>query len=478
MIDLAYRLHATAFAALLALGAACGGPTPDTAPSADAGAPPPPPPPFDELQATTVGTLGSPQGMSGLALAAIDEDHVLVARATAAGTALCPDCAGPEAIPPDQCPDACKRTVITLAVATIDGDSATLGSPLPVHQEYPLTFDHRFRSVQVVSLGDGRAGVSWVECDDSSCGLAKKSCTAKYTTVDLTDGHLGPVQVLYEKLFGDLQLAFDVATHQLLAVLGNSMYTGVGVRVATFDETGAHLARPWTPLGGPATRAPSVTVTPEGFVVVADDHAPSLPAAATPCAISCDCLDSGPIDIANGGLFAYRIPANAADPVSTERIALGVDADHTYGDREENQVIPVGAKLVVTACQSVDRSAEIFTDDGGWHPLLRSPAPGVYPRGIGALATVDHAAWVLLQDAGPPSTRNRLVAGLVRPTGSQVAPLADAIDGFVLQAAPVLTPGGVTTTFLIQGILGAPGSPDWARLDLVRVSAHWPDGLP
>jgi hypothetical protein len=481
MLKLAYRLTATTVA--LMLGAACGSaapatdPPPDAAPSADAVAPPPP---LDDLQATTVGTLGSPQGMAGLALAALDEHHVLVARADAAGTAFCPDCAGPEAIPPDQCPDACKRTVVTLAVATIEGDSATLGAPLPVHQEYPLSFDHRFRSVQVVSLGEGRAGVSWLECDDSSCGWAKLSCTAKYTTVDLADGHLGPVQVLYEKLFGDLELAYDEASHQLLAVLGNRMYTGVGVRVATFDESGAVQARPWTPLGGPATRSPSVTVTPTGFVVVADDHAPSVPAAATPCAVSCDCLDSGPIDIANGGLFAYRIPANAADPVSTERIALGVDADHTYGDREENQVIPVGAQLLVAAGQSVDRYAEIFSDDGGWQPLLRSPAPPVpnVVGGIGALGTVDHSAWLGLQDLGAAVPPRRLVAGVVRPTGSQVSPLADPIDGFMLQAAPVLTPRGVTTTFLLQGILGPPGSPDWGRLDLVRVSARWPDAVP
>ena len=116
-MSLACRLTATTVA--LMLGAACGSagpatdPPPDAAPSADAVAPPPP----DDLQATTVGTLGSPQGMAGLALAALDEHHVLFARADAAGTAFCPDCAGPGAIPPDQCPDACKRTVVTLATA-------------------------------------------------------------------------------------------------------------------------------------------------------------------------------------------------------------------------------------------------------------------------------------------------------------------------------------------------------------------------
>jgi hypothetical protein len=97
---------------------------------------------------------------------------------------------------------------------------------------------------------------------------------------------------------------------------------------------------------------------------------------------------------------------------------------------------------------------------------------------IGALGTADHAAWLGLQDAAPPKTRNRLVAGVVRPTGAQVSPLADPINGFVLQAAPVLTPRGVTTTFLLQGILGPSGSLDWERLDLVRVTARWPDAVP
>ncbi len=140
------------------------------------------------------------------------------------------------------------------------------------------------------------------------------------------------------------------------------MHTGVGVRVATFDETGALQARPWTPLGGPATRAPSVT--PEFYGI----------------------------------------------------------------------------------------------------------------GGIGALGTVDHAAWLGLQTA---SATRRLVAGIVRPTDSQVSPLAHPLDGAsssrpARSSAPAASPRPSSS----RAFLGPPGSPDWGRLELVRVSAHWPDAVP
>ncbi len=422
----------------------------------------------DGLRVRQVSTIPHEQ-VRGLALAALAGDRLAIARADASGDAFCPDCLD---LPASECPALCIRS--TISVAVLDPATGGLAPSRPVATVFPASFDHSVDQLEIVALGGDRLGVAWLDCDDARCGglAAKRSCAARYTTVDLATGAVGTPRTLYEGWFGDLSLAFDPVSRRLLAVIGKDLAFGAGLFRALFDETGATTLSPWTALGSTAARSPALLATGGAFLVVADDWAPTSAPLATPCPQSCDCLASVGIDLATGGLFAFHV---GDGPDRSERIADGVDDRGFYGRREQIAVIDAGGRTMIADTQSIDRSAEIFTNDGtGWVPQLRSPAP--IPMWIGALGTAERLAWIGARpEPGGFATVQRLVAGVVTEDAEHHAAFTEPVDGAVLVTLPVATPAGVTTTYLVRGVFAPRVGPQlgWDRFELLAVDAVW-----
>ena len=410
-----------------------------------------------------------PEGIAAMALAALDEHRVAIASVTRSGDAFCPDCVD---LDPSQCPALCRRADVT--VSLLDTRTRALGTPQPVATVFPSTFDHSVDQVELVSLGGERLGIAWLDCDNSSCAAlaAKRSCTARYTTLDLETGTTGDVHTLYSGWFGDLSLAFEPANRQLLALVGKDLAMGSGIFRALFDETGATVRSPWTALGSTAARSAAIVPLDGELLIVADDWSPSRPPLASPCEESCDCLGAGPIDAADSGLFAYRV---GNGPDHRERVAAGIDEEGFYARREQIAVIAAGGRPMIAATQSIDRVAEIFVHDGTWTRKLATAAP--IPLWIGALGTADHFAWLGAQvEPGAMATMQRLVAGIVANDASERTTLDAPLDRHVFTAAPVQTAAGVTRTYLLQGVFAATSGSNvgWDRFEVLVVEAAWP----
>jgi len=446
-------------ALVLAQGGCGGGDAssdPDAAPGADLLAP---------LHVRVVATLPPTYG---LAIAPLDGGRIALAESNVEGDVLCPDCVG---LDPAECPAVCKRAVVSVAV--VDTTTGEIASPRTVQQVFPSTFDDSVDQVAAASLGGDRVAVAWLDCDDSACmGLfARRSCTARMITVDVVTGDVSAPQTLYERWFGDLRIAFEPTTRRLLATVGKELAFGSGLRAAMFDETGAQQLEPWVNLGGDGVRGGAIGVDSGRLVIAADDHAPDRPPPPV-CVASCDCLAAGPIDVATGGLHAYRIE-DAWPPVA-ERVALGVQADGFYYTREVIAPVGAGGRFAIATSQSIDREAEIFVaDDAGWQRRLGSPAP--LPTWVGALAARDHFAWLGVDPDPGNASLQRLVAGVVDGDATARGPLTDPLESSILLVAPVATASGVTTTYLLRGVFGHTDTGlVWDRFELVDVTADWP----
>jgi hypothetical protein len=399
-----------------------------------------------------------PDGITSMELAALDEQRLAVARVEHVEGAFCPDCVG---LDPSECPSVCERSLVS--ATTVSLATGELGTPRPVATVFPRSFDDSVGQVHVVALGGERVGIAWLDCDNASCGglAARRSCTAQYTTLDLATGTVGTPVTLYTGWFGDLSLGFDQPSRRLVAVLGKDLVFGQGVWRAIFDEHGARLAD-WKALGSAAARSPAIV----GLTVIADDWSPAAPPRNAPCAVSCECLDGGTIDLARGGLFAFDEAGTAT------QIANGRDPRGFYGRREQIAAIDAGGRTIVATTQSIDRSAELFAFDGTWHPLLSTPAP--IPTWIGVLGTSDRAAWLGAQPQGDQATIQRLVAGIFAGETSTLATLDDPLDRSILVVEPVPATDGVTTNVLLQGIFERTGGMlRWARFELLAVEASW-----
>jgi hypothetical protein len=415
-----------------------------------------------QLSVQVVGTL-HPDHDRGLALAALDENTIAVARAISAGDAFCPDCIGRD---PALCPAICRRTRIAVE---IHHSSGAPDSAVTIVQVFPRSVVHDVDGIDIVSLGNRRVGVGWLDCDNAACQgvFARQSCDARYATLDLNTLQIGPIATLYEERYGELQLASDPSTRRVLAMTTKQSSTGVGLRAAIFDDTGNTLAMPWTPLGGIATRAASATATPGGFTIVADDRNPGETTAELPCQESCDCQSGGAVDLATGGLYAYHLDGGT---VWTEQIAPGKGHDGEYGAREATTTIRAGDRLIVAAGQSIDRAAELFdTADGKWRRRLDSRAPA--PLWIGALGDAQRLAWLGSESSGAPATVRRLVAGVIDGATSARGELEPAVDSHVFDVSPLATATGVTQTYLLRGVFA--GSGEWDRYELLEVRAQW-----
>ncbi|MBP6630073.1 MAG: hypothetical protein KA297_11635 [Kofleriaceae bacterium] len=406
----------------------------------------------------------------GYAIAALDERRLAIARLDQAGDAFCPDCVG---LSPDECPAQCDRTSVSVAV--LDVATRAWDTAHPVAVEFPASFDHDVGQVEVVALDDDRVGVGWLACDNGACGgaFAKRSCAARYTTIDLSSGVVGPVQTLYADRFGDLHLAFDPELRALLAVTGSSLAVSAGLYRAIFDETGAAVRSPWAPLGSPAARSPAVLAHDGDFLVVADDWSPRRPPRGAPCGVSCDCLEAGEVEPDEGGLYAFTVDGAGVDDDRVERIAAGVDTDGFYGRRERLAAIAAGGAPLVAGTQSIDRHAELFIRDAsGWSRRMRVAAP--VPTWIGALGTGQRQAWIGAQpEPGQASLAQRLVVGAIDATREERATISAPERRSVLAIAPVASAQGVTTTFLLSGRYPDDGGNTWAGLDLLELDAAW-----
>jgi len=416
----------------------------------------------DALGVRPIATLPS-ANVRGLAIAPLDEQRIALAGIEHTGDAFCPDCVD---LDPAECPSLCTRSRVWVQ---------TVGAPaqIDVATVFPVDYDHSVDQVEVVALGADRVGVAWLDCDNAAClGMfAKRSCTARYATVDLAAGSVGAPQTLYTGWFGDLSLAFDTTSRQLLAVVAKDLAFGTGMFRAIFDETGATTLSPWAALGSTAARSPALLPGNGEFLVVADDWSPSRPALASPCTQSCDCLAAGSIDLEQGGLFAFHVGTGGD---ASERVASGRDARGFYARREQLAVIDAGGRPMIAATQSIDRVAEIFTHDGeAWQLVLSTPAP--IPLWIGALGTADHAAWLGAQpESGASATVQRLVAGIAAGDASERAAFDEPLDRSVFVAAPVATARGVTSNVLLQGIFRRDGMTlTWDHFDLFAVDASW-----
>src|SRR5690242_12108920 len=194
----------------------------------------PPTAPLDlvgDLAAESVATVPSDK-VRAAAIAGIDARTFLVARAIGQGADFCPECLEPE---PTDCAATCRRAVLEVTRFRTGGAS---DPPSRFHEVFPQTAAHDIGGIEVVALDETHAGVAWLECDNATCGpsLPRQSCTARYTKVDLLTGRSGAIATLYEDWYGELQLAFQPRTRQLLAVVGKQIPSGAGVRAAIYDE--------------------------------------------------------------------------------------------------------------------------------------------------------------------------------------------------------------------------------------------------
>jgi hypothetical protein len=121
----------------------------------------------------------------------LDDTHVAIARGVVSGDAFCPDCVG---LDPTQCPSACTRTSISIAI--LDTTTGMLGSELAIQEVFPKSFDHDVNELQTVALGEDQIGLAWLDCDNSRCGAlaGKQSCTARSSVIDLATGTVGLVR--------------------------------------------------------------------------------------------------------------------------------------------------------------------------------------------------------------------------------------------------------------------------------------------
>jgi hypothetical protein len=397
-------------------------------------------------------------------LAGIDVRTFVVARATTQGADFCPECLDPGST---DCAATCRRAVLEVTRFRTNGASDPPNRFLEV---FPASVSHDVGGIQIVSLDDTHVGFGWLECDYATCGpsLPKQSCTARYTTIDLLTGRHGSIETLYQGWYGELQLAFDPRTRRLLAVVGTQGASSAGVRAAIFDQEGAAVM-PWQPYGGVAASAPAATATADGFLLVADDPAPSKPAPVDACAESCDCLPAGTAELATGGLYAFRPGVDRP----AERISPGRGPDGAYVARQVIAAIEAGGRAVVASTQATDGAAELFEPTvGGWTRRHSSQAPA--PMWLGALGDATHLAW-LGCDLDDASAAHHLVAGVVLIGELEQRGEIMTLDpGFVLRAAPIQTDDAVTTTFLLHSV-EAPARASAAprRFEVLAVRAGW-----
>ena len=422
--------------------------------------------PNEQLEASVVGAV-SP-GLAAASLAALDDNQVAIARATVTGDAFCPDCVD---LDPAECPAQCQRTHVSLTV--LDATSGAAGRELDIQQVFPKSFDHDVDQVEAVALGSDRVGVAWLDCDNARCGglFAKRSCTARYTVVDVDTGATTPVVTLYENRFGNLQLVRGAG--QLLAVTGMSYGTyGTGVRAAVFDETG-QLLSPWTAIGGIDALSPSAAATDDGFAIVVDDRRPDDAPPATPCASSCDCSGSIQVDPIAGGVYVYELSSTGAlrrDPIA---IGLAQDGHLPNGHYHAREVLAVMRRdddLVVAAGQAIDMEAELFVgrrESWNVHGGFDSPIP----LWIGVIGTGDTIGWLGSQPQPGAATVNRIVAGIATSASDSYGPITDPVDSYIFEAAPLATSAGVTSTFLLRGIFDrTETSTSWKQFEIVKVT--------
>jgi hypothetical protein len=424
-----------------------------------------------DLTVATVATM-SPDDVLGLAIAALDARTFVLARAETRGFDFCPQCLDPES---KDCAAICRRAVIDVTRQDAEGNT---DPPDRVVEVFPRTTAHDVNAVEVVALDDTHVGVAWLDCDNATCGpsTAKRSCTAQYTTLDLLTGRASSIETLYHGWYGDLQLAFDRRTRQLLALVGVQRASGAGVRAAIYNELASMQVAQWQPYGGGFARAPVATASASGFVVVADDPSPSEPAPAEPCAEACDCQGSVPPDPAAGGLYAFRPGVDRP----AERIAPGRGVDGAYRPREAIAAVDAGGRVVVATSQSHNRSAELFEQVlGGWGRRHVSRAP--VPAWIGAFGDLDHLAWLGSEPDPDSPTEERLVAGISLIDGvspddviEQRGDLTMMNAGLVTQAAPIAATGNaVTATYLLRAVSVPGGGEALERFEVLRVHADW-----
>jgi hypothetical protein len=424
------------------------------------------PPPNDLVADLTVERVATlPTGrVVAIALAGVDAQRFFVARATAQGEDFCEECLTAD---PTECAATCRRAVLEVTRHRTDGPA---NAPQRFLEVFPQTQHHVLGALQVVALDPTHAGIAWLECDDAPCGVGqpKRSCTAHYTTVDLLTGRYGTIETLYQGWHGDLQLAFDRRTRRLLAVLGKQAPSRVGVRAAIFNELGAMQLGPWRSYGGAGARAPAAAASVGGFVIAADDPAPSVPALAEPCAESCECSGPAPPPIVTGGLFAFHPgPERAA-----ERIAPGRDVNGTYGPREAIAAIDASGRVIVASSQGRDGLAELFEPAiGGW--LRRHVSRAPVPLWLGALGDTRRLAWLGSEpDAREPDVERLTVGVALIGELEQRGELGELEPGRVLQAAPGSVDNAIKTAYLLRRV-GIPGGSPAERFEILAVRADW-----
>jgi hypothetical protein len=97
------------------------------------------------------------------------------------------------------------------------------------------------------------------------------------------------------------------------------------------------------------------------------------------------------------------------------------------------------------------------------------------PLWIGALASGDKAAWLGSEpEQGGPATVNRIVTGVSDMANQERGALTEPLDSHVFEVAPVVTPEGVTTAFLLRGIFEREeNGASWREFDIVKIVADW-----
>lgn len=404
-----------------------------------------------------------------VSMAGIDAQTFVVARATTQGDDYCPKCLDPAA---GSCAAICRRAVIDV---TRYHTGAPADPVLRFHEAFPIQWSYDVDAIDVVALDETHAGVGWLECDHTLCGVStpRRSCTARYAAVDLISGRAQPVATLYQDWYGDLQLAFNPVSRRLLAVLGKQQASGVGVRAAIYDEWGAKLLSPWQAYGGAAANTPVPVAEDEGFLIAADDPAPAMPAAPEPCAEACNCQQQSVAEQPDGGLYALH-PGLGKPP---ERIA---SRRATGGDGRPPTVVAAAGRVhvIVASSQPGEVDAQVFEPaDSVWKPRYSAPASAsastAAPRWMGALADATHLAWIGLDEDADPTAQQRLVAGVAVDQRSQRGEIAEVAPGDLLRVAPVNDGAAVKSTYLLRSARSTDGGASVPRFEVLAVRAQW-----
>ncbi len=415
--------------------------------------------PFELAITTTV--LPSPA--EGTFLVALGSELLAGITVRTSGEAFCPDCL---TIPPEDCPEFCKRESLFFSTFTTDGTVLTEVTELLTY--FPEGFEHNLGIPVTVSLGPDRWHLLWSSCDNSRCGgaFARRSCTGHLTTLDPSGTFVGESVSLYEGWWGTPQVVINPVTGQRLILHAPPDWGSRGAaRFTILDAQGAIVA-PFTTVGSDLRLSQTAVAHKDGFVIVVTDRDPGG-AASPPCTDSCDCLEIITDVPATTAILAFPVPSSGipGTPVTVASSAA----------LHEPSLVAMNAGLMLMghAGGEVVRAFYLDSEDV-WTDLGGIKAPSSLWMGAVTLKGAQGDNQLALWIGADPHDGNaqEVVLGAMDTTGVMVRYTTGIIfPGY--HFGPTQTgmamPGGGTRFFIQRAAWPVEGSTDWAWWEFLRL---------